>query len=368
MVDLGEAEPRQFFAGLRASYPRSDRADRPAHRDVIYNLKPRQMKFGLSERHGPRRQLRGVARRRRHRQAGRPGLMSAPRDSLRSQPDRLPAHRRRAHGAVQLAVRPAARRAVHAAHRRHRSAAQRRGGAGADPPRLPLAGHRLGRRPRSRRARTRRTTNRSGGALSGRRRRAAGAGAAYRDYATTEEMQAERKAAEAEKRQFPYSRRWMAATDARSRALRSRRAQGVVRLQDAARGQARARATSCAARSSSQWARGAGPRHPARRRHVPLPPGQRRRRSRLRDLARDPRRGAPVEHAAAGVHRAGAGHPAARVRAPAVRRRTGQQEQAQQAQARQVSQEPRLRPGEPARHGDRRGDGARRPRPRRSIR
>ena len=38
------------------------------------------------------------------------------------------------------------------------------------------------------------------------------AGCAYRDYATTEEIQAERKAAEAEKRPFRYSRRWMAET------------------------------------------------------------------------------------------------------------------------------------------------------------
>jgi glutamyl-tRNA synthetase len=35
-------------------------------------------------------------------------------------------------------------------------------------------------------------------------------GFAYRDYATTDEIQAERKAAEAEKRSFRYSRRWMA--------------------------------------------------------------------------------------------------------------------------------------------------------------
>ena len=37
-------------------------------------------------------------------------------------------------------------------------------------------------------------------------------GAAYRDYATAEEMDAERKAAEREKRQFQYSRRFMAET------------------------------------------------------------------------------------------------------------------------------------------------------------
>ena len=38
-------------------------------------------------------------------------------------------------------------------------------------------------------------------------------GHAYRDFATTEETQAEREAAEREKRHFLYSRRWMAETD-----------------------------------------------------------------------------------------------------------------------------------------------------------
>src|SRR5262249_37547537 len=38
-------------------------------------------------------------------------------------------------------------------------------------------------------------------------------GHAYRDYALPAEMDAERKAAEVEKRQFVYSRRWMANSD-----------------------------------------------------------------------------------------------------------------------------------------------------------
>src|SRR5881397_3654536 len=37
-------------------------------------------------------------------------------------------------------------------------------------------------------------------------------GHAYRDYSKPEELEAERKAAEAEKRQFQYSRRWAANT------------------------------------------------------------------------------------------------------------------------------------------------------------
>ena len=48
MVDLGEGRTRQIFAGLRASYP--DPSVLVGRRIiVIANLKPRQMKFGLSE-------------------------------------------------------------------------------------------------------------------------------------------------------------------------------------------------------------------------------------------------------------------------------------------------------------------------------
>ena len=44
-------------------------------------------------------------------------------------------------------------------------------------------------------------------------------GFAYRDYATTEEIQAEREAAQAEKRPFLYSRQWMAETPAQEAAV-----------------------------------------------------------------------------------------------------------------------------------------------------
>ena len=48
MVDLGEGRLRQIFTGLRASYP--DPAALVGQRVVVVaNLKPRQMKFGLSE-------------------------------------------------------------------------------------------------------------------------------------------------------------------------------------------------------------------------------------------------------------------------------------------------------------------------------
>ncbi len=47
MVDVGEAEPRQIFTGLRAHYP--DPAVLVGRKvAVVANLKPRQMKFGLS--------------------------------------------------------------------------------------------------------------------------------------------------------------------------------------------------------------------------------------------------------------------------------------------------------------------------------
>ncbi|MFH1919082.1 MAG: glutamate--tRNA ligase [Planctomycetota bacterium] len=55
-------------------------------------------------------------------------------------------------------------------------------------------------------------------------------GFAYRDYATTEEIQAERKAAEAEKRAFRYSRRWMAETAEEQARFEAEGRKPVVRL------------------------------------------------------------------------------------------------------------------------------------------
>jgi glutamyl-tRNA synthetase len=55
-------------------------------------------------------------------------------------------------------------------------------------------------------------------------------GHAYRDFATTEEIAAERAAAEAEKRPFIYSRKWMAETDAQQKSFEAQGRQGVVRL------------------------------------------------------------------------------------------------------------------------------------------
>jgi glutamyl-tRNA synthetase len=55
-------------------------------------------------------------------------------------------------------------------------------------------------------------------------------GHAYRDYARPEEMDAERKAAEAEKRQFQYSRRWMAESEADRARFEGEGRKWVVRL------------------------------------------------------------------------------------------------------------------------------------------
>ena len=56
------------------------------------------------------------------------------------------------------------------------------------------------------------------------------AGAAYRDYATPEEIQAEREIAQREKRRFIYSRRWMAETDAQVATFESEGRRAAVRL------------------------------------------------------------------------------------------------------------------------------------------
>jgi glutamyl-tRNA synthetase len=53
---------------------------------------------------------------------------------------------------------------------------------------------------------------------------------AYRDYATTEEIQAEREAAQQEKRSFVYSRRWMAESPADAARFEAEGRKGVVRL------------------------------------------------------------------------------------------------------------------------------------------
>jgi glutamyl-tRNA synthetase len=55
-------------------------------------------------------------------------------------------------------------------------------------------------------------------------------GLAYWDYATTEEMKAEREAAEKEKRPYLYSRRWMAETDADRKRFEGEGRAGAVKI------------------------------------------------------------------------------------------------------------------------------------------
>lgn len=55
-------------------------------------------------------------------------------------------------------------------------------------------------------------------------------GAAYRDYATTEELQAEREAAQADGGSFTYSRRWRAETNEDAAKFEAEGRQGVVRV------------------------------------------------------------------------------------------------------------------------------------------
>jgi len=61
-------------------------------------------------------------------------------------------------------------------------------------------------------------------------RRLLESGHAYWDFATPEEIQAEREAAQREKRAFVYSRRWMAETEADAARFRAEGRSGVVRL------------------------------------------------------------------------------------------------------------------------------------------
>ncbi len=64
-------------------------------------------------------------------------------------------------------------------------------------------------------------------------------GHAYRDFASTEEIQAERAAAERDKRSFLYSRQWMAETEADAQRFEAQGRKGVVRLKMPREGQCR---------------------------------------------------------------------------------------------------------------------------------
>jgi glutamyl-tRNA synthetase len=64
-------------------------------------------------------------------------------------------------------------------------------------------------------------------------------GFAYRDFATPEELKAEREQAEKDKKAFLYSRKWMAETEADAERFRATGRQGVVRLKMPREGECR---------------------------------------------------------------------------------------------------------------------------------
>ena len=126
---------------------------------------------------------------------------------LRSLSHRLPARRRRPHGALQLALRPPARRHVRPAHRGHRRRALVGGDGHGHPRRPALARPRLGRRARTSAGRTRRTSSPSGSSAIARWPSDSWpSGRAYYCYCTTERLQAKREAAEAAGGGWMYDR------------------------------------------------------------------------------------------------------------------------------------------------------------------
>ena len=128
--------------------------------------------------------------------------------AIRTQPDRLPAHRRGADRPVQLAAGPASRRPVHPSDRRHRPAAARRGCRPEDPRRVPLDRDRLGRRARKSAGRSARTSSRSGpSSIAQAAERLARSGHVYRDYSTDAERAADKAAAERDKRAYRFRRK-----------------------------------------------------------------------------------------------------------------------------------------------------------------
>ena len=72
--------------------------------------------------------------------------------------------------------------------------------------------------------------SRRGGRYRAEVERLVASGAAYRDYATTDEIRTERETAQREKRRFLYSRRWMAETDAQAAAFAAEGRRATIRL------------------------------------------------------------------------------------------------------------------------------------------
>ena len=162
--------------------------------------------------------------------------------ALRSQSDRLHAHRRDAHGPLQLAVGTAHGGQVHPADRRHRPATQHRRGAWADSGRFPLAGPRIGTKGPKSAGRMRRTFSRSAARFT--KRPPSGCSTTKRRIATSKRRRkssAEREAAEREKRPYINSRRSLELSDAEVPTLVAEGRPHVVAVSRAAGPEAAAR-------------------------------------------------------------------------------------------------------------------------------
>ena len=134
----------------------------------------------------------------------------ARRHPFRALADRLPAYRRRAHGLVQLAVRPASRRQVPAAHRGHRQGALDRARRSTRSSTGCAGSASIG-------TATNITSRNSGRATPRSPTGCSSAAHAYRCYMTQEELAAQREAAPGERRPFRIDSPWR---DARRRARR----------------------------------------------------------------------------------------------------------------------------------------------------
>ncbi len=125
---------------------------------------------------------------------------------LRAVSHRLPAPGWRAHRPVQLHLRPPARRRLRAAHRRHRPVALHRRGDRPDPALAARDGARLGRGPREARPPRSLPADRAAArSIASTSTALLAAGHLYTCFHTPEQLEAERRAAQADKRAWVYS-------------------------------------------------------------------------------------------------------------------------------------------------------------------
>ncbi len=143
-------------------------------------------------------------------------------NAVRAQSHRLPAHRRRADGSVQLAAGPASTAASSSCGLTTPTAsATSTDAVRANPRRLPLDRHRLGRGPRQGRGHSAPIFSRNGMRLyDAAARQLLESGHVYRDYSTEAERAADKAHAEREKRAYRFRRKPI--SDAGAQRLRIR--------------------------------------------------------------------------------------------------------------------------------------------------